>query len=445
MSASGPPTWVRSRPDIRRQTPKPGCLWMNFWSTQLFFLFMNKVPAVLFAITAGMILCQALALRAGDYGEKYESYPVDADYPHASPAALEAWRDQKFGLRIHWGVYAVLGLQESWPLTGHRVNGDLGKFQEQYNQLYQRFNPTEFNADQWCEFMRRCGFTFFVFTARHHDGFSMFDTRTKIKKRFICTGPRRRQIEDCDYHYSIMDTPFRRDVTKELAEAAHRRGLGVGLYYSHTDWHDADFRLDRWHPFRDPKYSPQTDPEGWQRFIARHREQVRELLTGYGKIERFEWDLCFPESAWLETVKTVKMARKLQPDVLMRDRGIGNYGDIMTPEMWIPKANPDDERAEGFGQVVNRPWQVIIHMGNQFSYDPKAENYKSFDWALTNLIDIVSKGGNFMVGIGPDGTGRFHPVAVQRLERVGRWLAVNGEAIYRTRPHRSWHDGESIR
>ncbi|MCX6924134.1 MAG: alpha-L-fucosidase, partial [Verrucomicrobia bacterium] len=238
---------------------------------------------------------------------------------------------------------------------------------------------------------------------------------------------------------------FGRDILKELIDATRKRGISTGLYFSHADWYDADFRLDRWNPHRDANYSKQTDPEGWKRFVARYREQVRELLSNYGKVDQFEWDLCFPESAWPDVVDTVKMARQLQPGVLMRDRGIGMYGDIMTPEMWIPQANPDQAQAKGQGQIVDKPWQVIIHMAAQFSYDPKAENYKSAEWVLTSLIDIVSKGGNFMVGIGPDGTGKFHPVAVERLERVGRWLAVNGEAIYGTRPYRTWSDGNDIR
>ena len=144
-------------------------------------------------------------------------------------------------------------------------------------------------------------------------------------------------------------------------------------------------------------------------------------------------------------VETVKMARNLQPDVLMRDRGIGMYGDIMTPEMWIPTVNPNDARAEGLGQVVDKPWQVIFNMAGHAAYDPQAEHCKSAEWVLTSLIDVVAKGGNFMPMLGADAMGNFHPVAVERLKRVGRWLAVNGEAIYKTRPYQSWHDGDPIR
>ena len=391
-------------------------------------------------VTIGMMLCQAVLVQAGDYGEKYESYPVDAGYQHASREALEAWRDRKIRHADRLGGVIMLGVQASWPLTG----GD-AHFREKYQELYKNFNPTDFNGDRWAELMKRCGFNYFTFITKHHDGFAMWDTQTKVRKRFIQSGPKAGQIEECDLHYDIMETPFGRDLLKELIDATRKRGISTGLYFSHADWYDADFRLDKWHPHRDASYSKQTDPEGWKRFVARHREQVRELLTNYGKVDQFEWDLCFPESAWPDVVQTVKMARELQPAVLMRDRGIGMYGDIMTPEMWIPQANPDEEPAKGQGQTVDKPWQVIYNMAGIASYDPKAENYKSAEWILSSLIDTVAKGGNFMPMLGPDAKGNFHPVAVERLERVGRWLAVNGEAIYKTRPFRTWNEGENIR
>jgi alpha-L-fucosidase len=394
----------------------------------------------LIAIAAGIVSCDAWPALAGDYGEKYEDYPVDAGYRHASPEALEAWRDRKYGMRIVWGVYSMLGVQASWPLAGAS-----GPFRAKYQALYQEFNPTDFVGDRWAELMQRCGFRYFTFVAKHHDGFAMWDTRTKVKKRFVESGPKAGQIEDCDLHYDIMETPFGRDILKELVDATRKRGISTGLYFSHADWYDADFRLDRWNPHRDASYSRQTEPEGWKRFVARHREQVRELLTNYGKVDQFEWDLCFPESAWPDVVETVKLARRLQPDVLMRDRGIGRYGDIMTPEMWIPQANPDQEPAKGQGQTVDRPWQVIYNMAGIASYDPIAENYKSAEWILSALIDTVAKGGNFMPMLGPDAQGSFHPVAVDRLEQVGRWLEVNGEAIFKTRPCRTWNDGENVR
>jgi alpha-L-fucosidase len=133
------------------------------------------------------------------------------------------------------------------------------------------------------------------------------------------------------------------------------------------------------------------------------------------------------------------MARRLQPDVLMRERGIGAYGDYTTPENWIP-------RSEGLSDKrVDRPWMVIHTLADIFAYEPDAARYKSGEWILSTLIDIVAKGGNFMVSIGPDARGLFHPEAVRRLEYVGDWLKVNGEAIYATRPWKHWKQGDDVR
>jgi len=214
---------------------------------------------------------------------------VELDYRHASPQAVEAWRDMKYGLRIHWGVYSKLGLEASWALAREHKN-DL-EWQGWYHNLYKTFNPSEFYAEEWAELMVRSGLKFFVFTTKHHDGFSMFKTKTKVKRRFIYTGPNAGKIEECDLHYSIMETPYNKDIVGELVVACRKRGLGIGLYFSHIDWYDADFRLDQWNPLHDLTYSKETDSGGWARFVSRHREQIRELCTNYGKIDMISFDM----------------------------------------------------------------------------------------------------------------------------------------------------------
>jgi alpha-L-fucosidase len=251
-----------------------------------------------------------------------------------------------------------------------------------------------------------------------------------------------------------MDTPFHRDVVKELCDAAHRHGIAIDLYFSNPDWYDADFRPYGYHPVsvanQPPMPSdmgqngpnnlhnaPDPTPEEKARMIARHRQQLTELLSNYGKIDMICLDNWLGQDVWPQTRETLMALRKIQPDVMFRARGIGNYGDYYTPEGFTPggKANTD------------MPWFEIFPLGSSFSYEADASKYKGGGWIVKTLVDIVAKGGNFMVGIGPDANGRFHPQAIENLQEAGAWLKVNGEGIYATRPREGdlWKEGNDIR
>lgn len=362
--------------------------------------------------------------------EKYPSYrKVDPDYRHAGPEALDRWMDWKWGLRIHWGLYCMVDDgHESWVITRHLKDKE---WQKKYYTMYQDFNPTGFDADEWMKIIERAGMKYFSFTSKHHEGFCLWPTKTT--QRGFRRNPDGGYTEVVN-NFSIMDTPFKRDIIGELVKAGRAHGLGVSLYYSHIDWHDWDFGWDHSNYWYDPKFTKKSDPARWAAFIQKERDQIAELLTEYGPIDTLCLDIQWPNEAREDADGVAKLARRLQPNILLRNRGIEDYGDYETPERVIP----EDPRK------VNRPWQVIYPCGDGFSYK-KNDHYKPREWVLASLIDIVAKGGNFQVGFGPDPNGRWPQEMIDRVAYVGDWLKVNGECIYATRPWNRWHEGKDIR
>ncbi|MHC4637332.1 MAG: alpha-L-fucosidase [Planctomycetota bacterium] len=362
---------------------------------------------------------------------------VSPDYLHAGKEAIEQFQDLKYGLRIHWGIYSEWGIEASWDVRNKFDNDK----REQYYGLVNKFNPTEFDPDEWMELFKELGFTFFTITTKHHDGFSLFDTKTKVKKCWDWNAQGGPKIIDCDTSFSIMDTPYKKDIIKQLTDAAHKHGLKIDLYFSHPDWFDADQRFDLWHPLKGTpicdEYNKESDPAGYWRFMKRHRQQITELLSNYGTIDMMCLDMKFPEWAQQDLIDTIKAARKIQPKVMFRRRGINEYGDYTTPERWYPKS-PDDPK-------VTMPWLAIDPVGEIFAYQPDGARYRDDKWLLTTLIKVVSTGGNFSPAIGPDASGKFHPTVIEYLRIVGKWLKVNGEAIYKTRPWYWFSQGDSIR
>jgi alpha-L-fucosidase len=370
-----------------------------------------------------------------------ESTPI-AGYHTAPSSAYEAFQDMKFGIRIHWGIYSIWSRgAESWPFLEMSFAD-----RQRYNDLYKTWNPVGFDAGQWMDTFAESGMKMFAFTSKHHEGFSMFDTRTRVKSRTNWTARSGPAIESCDLAYSIMETPFRRDVVKELCDAAHKRGIKIDLYFSHPDWYDADFRPYVVHPLQVPSSRSLLTPVDWERtqrtyhgnpvivrdpgdaevarMMRRHRDQLVELLTNYGAIDMICLDMWLGAKVWPELRATIMKLRELQPNVMLRNRGIGNYGDYFTPERAIPPSMVG----------TDKPWFCIYPLGTDFSYDPNAANYKGTEWIVRTLIDTVCKGGGLMVGVGPSALGEFHAEAVRQMKGAGAWLKVNGEAIYATRP-----------
>jgi alpha-L-fucosidase len=395
-----------------------------------------------------------------------EEIPV-SPYKWASDEAYEAFLDIKYGVRLHWGLYSAQNQMggESWPF----LNKTFAERQA-YNEFYKTWNPAGFDAEEWMSLFQESGIKMFAFTSKHHEGFSMFDTKTRVKQRINWTAAGGPKIENCDLAYSIMETPFKRDVIKELTDAARKYQIKVDLYFSHSDWYDADFRPYGYHPLQVPAADtllaattpiskpphhlpeaerarqrlgdklvmvPDPSPEEVKRMINRHRTQLKELLSNYGPIDMLCLDIWLGPAVWTQMRETLLEIRKLQPNVMLRARGIGNYGDYFTPEGFVP----------GNKENSDMPWFVIYPLGRTFSYEAAAEKHKGAAWIIKNLLDSMAKGGNFMVGIGPDKQGTFHPTAVSQLKEVGRWLKVNGAGIYATRAREGdlWSEGELIR
>ena len=437
----------------------------TFLATSSAALLATTRSEFLMAQSAEPPLEHCLPKTDSDY-RRSESYIEEVPIPQyhwASEKAVEAFKDMKFGLRIHWGIYSIFGRRgESWPFLTLPLEE-----RQSYNQTYKTWNPREFDADAWMNLCQEAGMRMFAFTSKHHEGFSMFDTRTRVRERANWTAPGGPAIEPCDLAYSIMETPFRRDVVQELTTAGHKRDLKIDLYFSHSDWYDADFRPYGWHPLQVPSSPeliaqqpsngtvqefwesmakrmadhlvvvPDPTPEQVKRMVERHRTQLTELLTRYGTIDMMCLDIFWGPKVWPHMRETILKMRELQPDVMLRARGIGNYGDYYTPEGFVPASK----------EATQMPWFVIYPLGSSFSYEQGASNYKGTGWIVSNLVDIAAKGGNFMLGVGPNGQGGFHPAAIERLRGAGAWLKVNGQGIYSTRPRPGtlWSEGGSLR
>jgi alpha-L-fucosidase len=359
-----------------------------------------------------------------DNNHYLEGVPIPG-YQWASEDAYEAFNDLKYGIRIHWGLYSALGVEASWPYLEM-----LNEERMAYSDRYKIFNPKYFDADKWMSFFKKNGMKMFAFVTKHHDGFSMFNTKTVVTNRINWTAKGGPKVEPFGHSYDIMETPFKRDILKELCDAAHKQDIKIDLYFSNIDWFNADQRGVDGSSYELGNLSVASDEE-LKRGMQRHRDQLKELITNYGKIDMICLDMTLKERAWPESRQTMIELRKLQPDVMYRNRNIENYGDYYTPEGWVP----------GNIEATNMPWFVIYTLSGIFAYDPVADHYRDGSWIVYNVIDATSKGGNFMVSIGPDENGLFHPRAVEAVESAGDWFRINGEAIFATRPWKIFGEG----
>lgn len=351
---------------------------------------------------------------------------------------LEEWQDQKFGIIIHWGIYAVPGMIESWALCSEdwieRPAGmSYTDFKKWYWNLNTIFNPVNFNPERWAEVSRKAGMKYLVFTTKHHDGFAMFDTRQSDYK--ITNGP-------------FKDHP-KANVAYHVFDAYRKEGFLIGAYFSKPDWHSQDFWWDKYAtPNRNANYNILKYPEKWKAFQDYTYEQISELVHDYGRIdilwldggwvrpkhtvndEVLSWGAPIPDwSQEVDMPKIADMAREAQPGIIFADRTVhGPYENYQTPERRIPDTKLDD------------PWESCMPLGNNWGYVPN-DPLKSATKVIHSLVEVVAKGGNLLLGIGPQSDGTFSIEVENRLEEIGAWMAKNGEAIYGTRAMDVFQDG----
>ena len=306
------------------------------------------------------------------------------DYLKAKPEDMAWWREARFGLFVHWGPVSLKGTEIGWSRGGER-RGRPGRGSipaEVYDNLYKQFNPVKFDAKEWIALAKAAGMRYLVFTTKHHDGFSMFDSK----------------LTD----YTIAHSPFKRDVVAELAEACHEAGLRLGFYYSPPDWHHPDYRTER-----------------HARYVAFLHGQLRELCTRYGKVDVIWFDGLGGKATDWDSDKLFKTIRGLQPHVILNNRA-GLPGDFDTPEQRVGRIQTD------------RAWESCITICRQWAWKPN-DRMKPLEQCIDTLVRCAGGDGNLLFNVGPMPSGEIEPRQVARLKEMGAWLGRYGESIYATR------------
>ncbi len=321
---------------------------------------------------------------------------------------MQWFQQARFGMFIHWGIYAI-------PARGEWVKQQESIHDSDYQPFFETFNPVNYDPREWARAARDAGMQYAVMTSKHHDGFCLFDS----------------QYTD----YKATNTPAGRDLIREYVDAFRAEGLKVGFYYSLLDWHHPDYPIagDRIHPMR--SHPDFKDHKGnLPRYAEYMRNQVEELLTNYGKIDIIWFDFSYDDmrgEAWGAT-ELVKMVRQLQPGIIIDNRLGGNIravepeiyaGDFASPEQIIPPEGMTDEA----GQPI--PWEACITLNDHWGYHAGDQNWKTPATVVRALVECVSKGGNLLLNVGPTARGELPPACYDILSDVGVWMHENGESI----------------
>jgi alpha-L-fucosidase len=341
------------------------------------------------------------------------TFQANAQLPYESPEKksqrLEWWQNSRFGMFIHWGLYALAARHE-WVKKNERITDN------DYQKYFDHFNPDLFNPAKWAKIAKQTGMKYAVITTKHHEGFCLFDSR--------CTD------------YKATKTPYGKDIIKEWTEAFRAEGLRIGFYYSLLDWHHPHYTIDRNHPgsaSTDEEYDQLNKGRDMNIYRQYIKDQVRELLTNYGKIDIIWLDYSFPTGKhgknrhdW-DSENLLKMVRQLQPGIIVNDRldlleQPGGW-DFRSPEQFKPR-----EWVKMNGIPV--PWETCQTFSGSWGYYRDELTWKDNKQLLALLIDTVSKGGNLLLNVGPTGRGTFDDRAVQRLDAIGEWMQYHSRSIY---------------
>ncbi len=321
-------------------------------------------------------------------------------------ARMKWWTEARFGMFIHWGLYAMPARHE-WVKNRERMTD------EAYQKYFELFNPDLYNPEEWARNAKNAGMKYFVVTTKHHEGFCLWDSKYT--------------------DYKSTNTPYSKDLIKPMVNAFRNEGIRVGFYYSLIDWHHPEYPVDSRHPMRDNKeFREKTKDRDVKKYAEYLQNQVRELLTEFGQIDCLFLDFSFPgkdgkgRDDW-QSEKLLKMIRQLQPNVVLNDRldllDVPGGWDFRTPEQYMPR-----EWVTVNGKKV--PWETCQTFSGSWGYYRDETTWKSTHQLIVMLVETVSKGGNLLLNVGPTARGTFDNRAKDRLNEIGEWMKLHGRSIY---------------
>ena len=393
----------------------------------------RKCALAAFAFAAGLAASAAMPEEEPDIKNGVHGYTPKHYVQPPEPEVcerLEWFTDQKLGLMMHWGLYSVIGIKESWGLCDAKEwarrevtwTNDGDEFKRQYYDLVKSFNPLRFEPVMWAKTAKDCGFRYLIFTTKHHDGFCLFDSKYT------------------DYKSTAPQCPFsvdpRADIVRCVFDAFRAEGLGISAYFSKPDFHCTDYWEDSGIGRKTtslPTYNVKKNPAKWARFREYTKNQIVELVRDYGKIDVIWLDggqVKRKRGLDINIEEIIAEARKYNPGLISADRTAGGpCENVITPEQTVPE------------EPIAVPWESCITIGKWWGYHFD-DTYKPVRQLVHMLIDVVAKGGNLALNVGPQPDGRLPPPAVERMNALGAWLKVNGEAIYETRPLPPFRKGD---